>query len=337
MLNFIVSSEQRKEFASNPEALYSFRKTIEVAGNTIHGVSLRDSEIQKSAVLAFRAMMKDRLAQKPEILESLVPSFAVGCRRLTPGPGYLEALAASNVDFISENIGSITSNSIRLESTGKEITLDVLVCATGFHTTFIPPFPIVGRYGISLKDKFTPYPETYLSVSVDDFPNFFMMLGPNSGIGTGSLTKILEGEADYIVKCIRKLQKEDYASMMPKKQRVKDFSEYCRAYFKKTVYLDECRSWYKDPKIDRITGLWPGSTLHALEALRSPRWEDFEYEEREGRAGESNALSWLGNGWSLTQLGAGDPAWYLEKQFLDVPVKDRPEDDIEASLRPWSY
>ncbi|RAL66248.1 hypothetical protein DID88_005919 [Monilinia fructigena] len=274
------SLEQRKEFANNPEALHSFRKSIEVAGNTIHGLSLRDSELQKGAVLALHDRMKERLAQKPEILESLAPSFAVGCRRLTPGPGYLEALTSPNVDFISKKIKSITSNSIRLENS-EEVPLDVIVCATGFNTNNIPPFPVIGLSQLQY--------------------------------WTGSLTRIIESEGDYIVKCIRKLQKEDYASMVPKKQRVEDFSKYCEAYFEKTIYLDDCRSWYKDQNTGRVTGLWPGSTLHALEALRSPRWEDFEYEERDTGTGNGNALSWLGNGWSVTQLGAGDPAWYLEK------------------------
>ncbi|KAB8303281.1 hypothetical protein EYC80_004723 [Monilinia laxa] len=314
------SIEQRKAFANNPETLHSFRKSIEVASNSIHGLSLRDSELQKGAVLALHDKMKERLAKKPEILESLAPSFAVGCRRLTPGPGYLEALTAPNVDFISEKIKSITPNSIKLEN-GEETPLDVIVCATGFNTNNIPPFPVIGRHGRSLEERFTPYPETYLSITVDDFPNYFMILGPNSNIGSGSLTRILE----------------NYASMVPKKQRVKDFSKYCEAYFEKTIYLDKCKSWYKDPNTGRVTGLWPGSTLHALEALRSPRWEDFEYEERDRGAGYRNALSWLGNGWSVTQLGAGDPAWYLEKQFVDVPVEDRPEDNIEVNLRPWSY
>ncbi|ESZ89873.1 putative monooxygenase [Sclerotinia borealis F-4128] len=302
------SPEQRKEFANNPQALQSFRRIIEVAGNTIHWASFRDSEVQKYALLVIRATMKDRLAKKPDILEALVPSFAVGCRRLTPGPGYLEALTAPNVDIISEEIDSITSNYVRLES-GKEIHLDVLVCATGFHTTNIPRFSIIGKHGQSLEKRFTPYSETYLSITVNNFPNLLMMLGPNSNIGSGSLTRILESEGDYIVKCIRKLQKEDSASMVPKKQRVNDFSEYCKAYFEKTIYLDECRSWYKDPELNRITGLWPGSTLHALEAFRSPRWEDFEYEPRKGSGGECNALNRLGNGWSVTQLGAGDQAW----------------------------
>lgn len=172
---------------------------------------------------------------------------------------------------------------------------------------------------------------------VDDFPNFFMMIGPNSGIGTGSFTKMIESEADYIVKCIRKLQKEVYAVMVPKKERVKDFSEYCKAYFEKTVYLDDCKSWYKDPQFNRVTSLWPGSTLHAIEAFRSLRWEDFEYERIVRSGGESNALGWLGNGWSVTQLGVGDPAWSPKEQFLDVPAKERPEDGNETRLRPWSH
>lgn len=63
-----------------------------------------------------------------------------------------------------------------------------------------------------------------------------MMLGPNAGVGSGSLTMILEMEGDYITKCNRKLQKEDYISMMPKSERVKDFSKFIDKYFKKTVW-----------------------------------------------------------------------------------------------------
>jgi hypothetical protein len=168
------------------------------------------------------------------------------------------------------------------------------------------------------------------------------MLGPNSAIGSGSLTMILECEGDYIVKCIRKLQKEDYASMCVKKERVEDWTEYCRIYFQNTVYTDQCNSWYKSQggKGDRITGLWPGSTLHALEALRAPRWEDFEWDSLEAAG---NRLKWLGNGWSVTHTKeesgdgfGGDPAWYLEPRFQSVPVAGKPEEDPEFKMRPFS-
>lgn len=298
--------------------------------------------MQRTAIEIFRAAMKERLSSKPEIAEFLIPSFAIGCRRTTPGPGYLEALVESNVDFVTDPIAEVNSTGVLLE-TGQQVDLDCLVCATGFNVSGAPPFKICGLNGVSLKERFTPHPEAYLSLAVDGFPNFFMMLGPNSAIGSGSLTMILETEGDYIIKCVRKLQKEDYATMAIKPDRVADWSEYCHAYFQKTVYTDQCNSWYKSEggKGDRITGLWPGSTLHALEALRAPRWEDYDWESVEGR---ENKLRWLGNGWSLTHTTlkdedgyGGDPAWYLEPCFQSVPITGRPEDDLEYKMRPFSH
>jgi hypothetical protein len=291
--------------------------------------------------------MRQRLASKPEIADFLIPSFGIGCRRATPGPGYLEALVEDNVDFITDKISSVTPNGVQLE-TGHEVALDVLVCATGFETSRGPPFPIVGRGGLTLKERFTPFHEAYLSLAVDSFPNHFMLLGPNSAIGSGSLTIMIEGQGDYIIKCIRKLQKEDYATITAKRERVDDWNEYCREYFKKTVYADKCHSWYKSEGGDGdiVTGLWPGSTLHAVEALRAPRWEDYDWESRDGP--RANMLRWLGNGSSIThtkteegqgdgQEYQGDPAWYIEPRFVDIPPEHEPEQDEEFKMRPFSH
>jgi len=231
-----VSEEQIREFETNPGAYFKFRKVIKQGGNTVHGVTFAGSELQKGAVEAFRAMMKKRLANKPEIAEFLTPSFGVGCRRLTPGPGYLEALTEDNVEFLTTKIRSIMPKGVELEN-GRIVELDALVCATGFNAAGPPPFAVTGRNGASLEERYKPYPETYLSMAIDGFPNYFMMLGPNAGVGSSSLTMILEMEGDYVTKCIRKLQKEDYVTMTPKRERVKDFSQYIDEYFKKTVYL----------------------------------------------------------------------------------------------------
>ncbi|KAH6723072.1 hypothetical protein BKA61DRAFT_533841 [Leptodontidium sp. MPI-SDFR-AT-0119] len=326
------SPEQIQAFQTDPESHLKFRQTIEREGNTVHALSLAKSDVQKHAVEAFTAMMRQRLDKKPEIADFLIPSFAVGCRRLTPGPGYLEALVEDNVNFINGKIAEIIPRGIKMED-GGEVELDVLVCATGFQTTTVP-FPIIRRNEISLAARFTPYAESYLSMCIDGFPNYFMMLGPNSAIGTGSQTMILETEGDYIIKCIRKLQKEDYLSITPKLARVRDFQDYVGEYFKHTVYMDQCQSWYRSESRQgvRITGLWPGSTLHALETMRAPRWEDFELESR-----EENKLRWLGNGWSVTQIDMGDPAWYLDPTIVDVPKEGEPEKSDVNRLRPFSY
>ena len=343
----LVSPEQRQEFAQHPDKLYKFRKEIEVDGNTIHETSLQHVCIQRGDIILFRAEMRKRLALKPEIADFLIPSFGIGCRRTTPGPGYLEALSESNVNFITDKIAEVSTKGVKLES-GREVVVDAIVCATGFQTSKGPPFTITGQGGLTLAERFTPFPEAYLSVAVDSFPNYFMMLGPNSAIGSGSLTSILEAEGDYIVKCIRKLQKEDYATMTIRPERMRDWRDYCHEYFKKTVYTEKCNSWYKSEggTGDRIIGLWPGSTLHAIEALRAPRWEDYAWESRDGPG--ANLLRWLGNGWSVTHTKAdgaqtngqeyrGDPAWYIEPRFVSVPLPHRPEEDEEFKMRPFSH
>lgn len=117
--------------------------------------------------------MVTRLQGDEKLIASLVPDFPVGCRRSTPGNGYLEALKADNVRVVLEGIVRVTSNGI-LTSTGEHIDCDVIVCATGFDLSFRPRFPILGRDSISLQDKWTSNtPQAYMSLAVEDFPNYF--------------------------------------------------------------------------------------------------------------------------------------------------------------------
>ncbi|RKL08231.1 hypothetical protein BFJ68_g9578 [Fusarium oxysporum] len=332
------SADRLAEFVKSDDEYLCFRKRIEDDGNLVHLSTLRGSEMQKEFVSVFSKITNDVLGSRPDLLESFSPTFGVGCRRLTPGPGYLEALSQPNVNFITQGIESINETGLKLSGPeGRQIDVDVLVCATGFQTNYTPPFPVIGKQGVTLKDKFNPFPATYLTMAVDGFPNYFMMLGPNSAIGAGSLTCLLEAEGDYIVKCIRKLQKEDYVTMTPKSSRVQDFADYIGEYFKKTVYMDDCKSWYKigGGYGDKISALWPGSVMHALETLRAPRWEDFEFEEI-----HENRLRWLGNGWSMCVMEEeeqGDPSWYVNPDIVDVPPEGKPERDPKYLARPFSY
>lgn len=311
----------------------------------------------------FTEHMKQRLESAPHILDALLPSFSPGCRRLTPGPGYLEALTQPNVAFVTSKIIKISPNAIHTAD-GTTHEIDTLICATGFHANTSPPFPIIGSNGLTLEEKWSAHPTNYLSHSISDFPNFFVMLGANGGIGSGSLTFMIENVGDYIIKAIRKIQKEHIAVMSVMREREEDFSEYVDAYFQGTVFAEECNSWYKT-KQGRIVALWPGSTLHCVETLRSPRWEDYHYvycdelptaeELAEGGGGEearrerfgsvvvrqkrkrANRLRWLGNGWSVNELEKRDLAWYLYKDFLQLPVAPRPEDNDIYNARAFSY
>ncbi|CRK16657.1 hypothetical protein BN1708_002913 [Verticillium longisporum] len=329
----IFPEEHKKRVTDDPELFYKLRKTLEEEASKKYRFALRGSEEQAIALEKFTNHMKEQLKGRPDLYEAIIPTFAPGCRRLTPGPGYLEALKEENVTFSNTPIEQLTSTGLKLQ-TGEQVDLDAIVCATGFDIQAAPSFSVTGRNGITLQERWSPHPETYLAIAVDGFPNFFLIGGPNSGLGSGSLLAVLEAQADYAIKMIRKLQKEDYATCEIRPELVADFSRYIDEYFKQTVYTEDCSSWYRSyDKGDRIVGLWPGSSLHCLEALRAPRWEDFVFENVEPKG---NLLRWLGSGISLT-LSDGDPAWYIDPRYVDVPEEGRPEEAQVYHQRPFSH
>ena len=276
---FSIPPELRKRFAEDPDFYAKFRLAVEEGGNGIHAFTMRGTSLQLGAKKMFEENMRETLKAKPEIFEAMLPNFSPGCRRLTPGPGYLEALTQPNVSFITSPISRISEHAISTAD-GSTHEIDALICATGFHANTSPPFPILGSHGLSLKEKWSVHPSNYLSHSLSSFPNFFTMLGANAAIGSGSLTTMIEAVGDYVINAIRKIQKEDIAAMSVKPEREEDFAEYVDEYFKGTVFSEECRSWYKS-KGGKVVGLWPGSMLHCLEVMRSPRWEDYVYVYRD--------------------------------------------------------
>jgi len=128
---------------------------------------------------------------------------------------------------------------------------------------------------------------------------------------------------DYVVDVVKKLQKERYKCIEVKQEAVDDFDEYATTYFPRTVYGQKCRSWYKRGKEEgRVVGVWPGSCIHALNAFKNPRWEDYEYQPLD--KGQRNRFYYLGNGWSQAEwTGVGDRAPYLEGvDFPPVPSSE---------------
>ncbi|KAI5476329.1 flavin-binding monooxygenase [Pseudohyphozyma bogoriensis] len=315
--NHKFSEEMKKQFADDKEAYHTFRHTMEAELNSVHGVTIKGSDFQNGAVAEFTKSMHRKLAKKPEILKTLVPTFPVACRRLTPGPGYLEALVEENVDFVPSGISRVTETGIETVD-GDKREFDTIVCATGFDTSYRPRIPIIGRNGTNVQDEWADIPTHYLSVAIGaDFPNYWVMNGPNSSLGSGSLLVLFEREADYIVSAIAKMQRENIKEMSIKKGAVEDFMEYIASYFPKTVYSQKCRSWYKKGlELGPVVALWPGSCLHAITALKNPRWEDYDYVSS---SKQKNRMGWLGNGWSVPEAsGTGDSAFYLNE--IDHPA-----------------
>jgi cation diffusion facilitator CzcD-associated flavoprotein CzcO len=124
--------------------------------------------------------MRTKLADRPDIADLIIPKdFAVGCRRPTPGNGYLEALCEDNVTVVSSSIDEITPKGIKTVD-GVEHEFDIIVCATGFDVSWRPQYPTIGRNDVSLSEYWKDIPQTYLSLTVANFPNYISERYPDS-------------------------------------------------------------------------------------------------------------------------------------------------------------
>lgn len=291
-------SEEHKASLQDPETYLAFRKTMEDKYWRKFATFMKGEANDKIRKL-FEETMRARLSKKPELYDQIVPDFSPNCRRLTPAPGYLEALQEDNVEFIRTGISKFTETGIvTLDGTHREV--DAVFCATGANGDMVPPFPIHAN-GKELAEVWSQdgehgFPYTYLGAATPDFPNLLFVHGPHGAGPSGTVPHSAEVQIVYYSKFLRKAAREGIQSMVPKREAADDFVAYSDAFFAKTVLADGCSSWYNGGRPgNRIHGIWPGSSLHVTTVRREPRWEDWDYEYVDESQG--NRFLWFfGNG-----------------------------------------
>lgn len=167
----------------------------------------KDSPQQKALHDISMKRMLTSLNNDPELAAKFVPDWQIGCRRLTPGDGYLSALQEKNAAYSFSPITRITEKGI-LTGDGEE-EFDVIVTATGFDVSFVPPFKLIGREGKHLEEDWKHDPQAYFSICAPHMPNYFIFNGPNCPIAHGSLLTIMSWTTDYILKWAQKMAQED--------------------------------------------------------------------------------------------------------------------------------
>ena len=203
----------------------------------------RGSEANLTAKAAMQAAMAAKLHDRPDLADKLIPDWSPGCRRLTPGEGYLESLVRSNVTSTFDTIVKVTPAGV-LTADGTEHRLDILACATGFEVQYLPHFRVTGAAGRVMQDE--PEPNVYASIAVPGFPNYFVVNGPRGNWGQGCALPSHDVQIDYIVQCCRKMQQDNIKSMAPRQDPTTQMNLYMDAWHRKhSVWAEHCRSWYK--------------------------------------------------------------------------------------------
>lgn len=306
--NFEYAEEQKKQWRDDPTALRDMRRKMEHAFNTYFGIFKESSPQQAYVREAFTSMMKARLNGDEVLIEKLVPQFPVGCRRITPGTGYLEALQTENVKVNTDPITHITEKGIKTRNPqdGKETEepLDIIVAATGFDVSFSPAWETKGHNGADLAQRWKDDAEAYLGIFAPQMPNYLIYNGPNCPIGHGSLMGVMEATTTLILNLTHKIASQGYQAFIVKDDVVREYNEYTQALLADTVWASPgCSSWYKRRRDNKVTAMYAGSVLHYREMLANFRMEDLDWVGMKGKEGKKvNRFQFMGNG--TTQLEA---------------------------------
>jgi cation diffusion facilitator CzcD-associated flavoprotein CzcO len=209
----------------------------------------------------------------PELRRKLTPDYEPGCKRLILSTSFYPTLEKEHVSLVTEGIERVEPRGI-VTADGQLHELDVLVLATGFRPHEFGIANVVGASGISFAEAWAKGPRTYRSITMPDFPNYFMLVGPNSPIGNISVIDVSETQAQYILECIERIGAESGKALAPKAEAAEAFQASLRQAMKGTVWVTGCNSWYLDP--DGIPTLWPWSAKRFHEVMRHPEFADFE-------------------------------------------------------------
>jgi cation diffusion facilitator CzcD-associated flavoprotein CzcO len=232
---------------------------------------------------AARAHLRKQVPD-PELRAKLAPRYRIGCKRTLISNDYYPAVGQPNVELVTDSIAALTPHGI-VTADGRERELDTIILGTGFHVTDMPVAEWVhGRDGRTMNGVWRGSPQAYLGTTVAGFPNLFMLVGPNTGLGHNSLVFMIESQLSYVIDCIRHLDRRDAATFDVREDVQRRFNEEVQRRLQGSVWTSGgCVSWYLDAH-GRNSTIWPGFTWPFRLRLRRFRAGDYRLSPRGGTA-----------------------------------------------------
>jgi len=273
--NPAYGEEEKAAFREDPKLLDTVHHDLSrlFAEGFASGLTDMNSPAMQAIQQACLANLEESV-RDPELRERLRPSYQAACKRLVISPNFYEAIQQPNAELVTSPIERVEPEGVRTAD-GVLHALDVLVLATGFQVDrFMRPIEVVGRGGVRLDDYWEKRPLAYLSISIPDFPNLFMLNGPNGPVGNFSLIEIAEMQLAYVMQLIelreqgraREISATHEATLALEEERV----EAAR----NTIWSSGCRSWYLDDR--GVPATWPWTFDRFREEMARPKLESYE-------------------------------------------------------------
>jgi cation diffusion facilitator CzcD-associated flavoprotein CzcO len=199
----------------------------------------------------FRALGRRQISKAiadPELRRKVTPTDEIGCKRIMLTDDWYPTLAKPNVALVDERIAEVTPGGIR-SADGTERPADVLVLATGFKTHgFVAPMEVIGAQGRTLAQEWAGVPRAYLGLTVPGFPNMFLLYGPNTNGGTGSVVYTIEAGINHVLAALQELDRAGAQRIEVDRAAADAFDRELRAALKRTVWHTGCTNWYVDER-----------------------------------------------------------------------------------------
>jgi cation diffusion facilitator CzcD-associated flavoprotein CzcO len=224
---------------------------------------------QKASLAHLRASVRD-----PDLREKLTPSFQFGCKRILISDDYWASFERENVELVTDDIEEIRPDGI-LTKDGTLHELDALILATGFALGLAnAPFPVYGLGGKSLDEVWQDGAVAYKGMTVSGFPNWFILMGPNTGPGHTSVIVYTEAQIHHLMQAIRKIRREDLKYVDVRQQAQDAYNEGIQKRMKHMVWNSGCNSWYLSDDGSNHS-LYPGFAAEYV--VRANRFKPADY------------------------------------------------------------
>lgn len=270
-----VSTRKQRLFGRLPSAQWLYRSLLywQMEGRIVG--FLGHERVMHAAEKLAKRHIRDNISD-PALRRAVTPDYTMGCKRVLISNDYYPAIDRSNVDVVSDGVAEVREHSV-VGRDGVERPVDAIIFGTGFHVTdAFDHLRLTGRGGAKIQDAWRDGMEAYLGVTVAGFPNMFLLLGPNTGLGHNSMIFMIEAQIRYVLQCLRLLEREGASHLDVRPGVQERFNARVQEKMAKTVWVTGgCDSWYLDSSGKNST-LWPGSTLTYW--LRTKRLNPADYE-----------------------------------------------------------
>jgi cation diffusion facilitator CzcD-associated flavoprotein CzcO len=273
-----ISRAERRLYRAVPALQKAVRAGV-YAGRELYVLGFaKDPRLMRVAEAIARRHMRAQVSD-PELLEQVTPGYAIGCKRILPSNRWYPALAKPNVELVPQAIAEVRERSI-VCTDGSEREVDTIIFGTGFRVTDMPIGHWVrGRGGRKLVDAWDGSPRAHLGSTIAGFPNLFVLLGPNTGLGHSSMVYMIESQIGHVLDALRVMRERGAAVAEVTAEAQDAYNRELDAKLEGTVWNSGCASWYIDAT-GRNATLWPDWTWRFRR--RSRRFDPADYELRTG-------------------------------------------------------